>query len=65
MKPANLVDAPPDLLLVTVTRVESLAVLDAFEKHTGKKPRIEPRSDKTCHDLGTPNQKKQNLWLSI
>jgi nucleoside phosphorylase len=50
-----------DVLLVTVSRVESLAVLAAFEQHTGKKPRVEPRGDKTYHNLGTVNGAR--VWL--
>ena len=53
-----------DILLVTVTKVESLAVLEAFEKHTGQKPRLEPRGDKTYHDLGTVNGARVSLVLS-
>ena len=53
-----------DLLLVTVTKVESLAVLAAFQQHTGQPARIAPRGDKTYHDLGTVNGTRVRLVLS-
>ncbi len=46
-----------DILLVTVTKVESMAVMEAFAKHTGQKARLEPRSAKQ----GITNHTKQNL----
>ena len=52
-----------DVLLVTVTRVESLAVLDAFERHTGQPAKIQPRGDKTYHDLGVVNGAR--VWLVL
>ena len=53
----------PNLLLVTVTRVESRAVLDAFERHTGQSAKIQPRGDKTYHDLGAVNGAR--VWLVL
>ena len=52
-----------NVLLVTVTKVESLAVLAAFEQHTGQKARLEPRGDKTYHELGTVNGNR--VWLVL
>ena len=52
-----------DVLLVTVTRVESRAVLDAFERHTGQPAKIQPRGDKTYHDLGVVNGAR--VWLVL
>lgn len=52
------------LLLVTVTKAESLAVLAAFEQHTGQSARLAPRGDQTCHDLGTVNGIRAWLVLS-
>ena len=47
--------AAADVLLVTVTQVESLAVLAAFEPLAGRKARLETLGDKAYHDLGTVN----------
>jgi formylglycine-generating enzyme required for sulfatase activity/nucleoside phosphorylase len=57
------VTAPADLLLVTVTKVESQAVLAAFERHTGQKARIEPRGDRAYQDLGLVNGVR--VWLAL
>jgi nucleoside phosphorylase len=58
------VKAQADLLLVTVTQEESLAVLAAFNGHTGKKARPEARGDKVYHDLGIINGTRAWLVLS-
>ena len=50
-----------DVLLVTVTEVETLAVFQAFRKATGADPRPEAIGDKTYHDLGTVNETR--VWL--
>jgi nucleoside phosphorylase len=55
-------NAQADVLLVTVTKVESLAVLAAFEPATGQKARLEARGDKAYHDLGTVNG--AHVWLA-
>jgi len=51
------------VLLVTVTKVESLAVLTAFEQHTGQQPRLKTRRDQTFHDLGMVNGAR--VWLVL
>lgn len=50
-----------DVLLVTVTKVESQAVLAAFEGATGQKARLEPREGKAYHDLGSVNGAR--VWM--
>jgi nucleoside phosphorylase len=50
-----------NILLVTVTKVESLAVLAAFEEHTQQKPAFKPIGEKTYHELGTVNG--VHVWL--
>lgn len=52
-----------DLLLVTVTKVESLAVLELFQQHTGQKPRLVSRGGKTYHELGRVHGTR--VWLVI
>ena len=52
-----------DLLLVTVTRVEGLAVLGLFQQHTGQTARPEPRGDRTYQDLGVVNGAR--VWLVL
>lgn len=52
-----------DILLVTVTKVESLAVLEAFSKHTGQKARLVSRGEKAYHDLGVVNG--AHVWLVL
>jgi nucleoside phosphorylase len=51
------------LLLVTVTEVESRAVLAAFARHTGQPARLEPRGDRAYHDLGQVNGVR--VWLAL
>ncbi|PJI37864.1 MAG: hypothetical protein CTR54_22790, partial [Rhizobium sp.] len=43
---------PADVLIVTATRVESKAVLDAFAKLTGQTARIVTKNRRTYRDLG-------------
>ena len=50
-----------DVLLVTVTKVETQAVLKAFQDHTGREPTLRPIGDKTYHDLGIVNGAR--VWL--
>ena len=50
-----------DVLLVTVTKVETLAVLTAFRRHTGQPARIAPKGDHIYHELGTVNG--AGVWL--
>ena len=50
-----------DVLLVTVTKVETVAVLDAFREATRRAPTVRPMADKTCHDLGDVNGAR--VWL--
>lgn len=51
-KDAHLSTNQADVLLVTATRVESLAVLDAFKKVTKKASQPKYTDNKTFHDLG-------------
>jgi len=44
-----------DVLLVTATKVESKAVLDIFQKNTGKEPHLVPIGDQIYHDIGSVN----------
>ncbi len=46
-------DPKADVLIVTVTKGESLAVLSAFEKETGQKAPSVPIGDRAYRDLGT------------
>jgi nucleoside phosphorylase len=50
-----------DVLLVTVTKVETRAVFQTFRDVTGADPRPEAIGDKTYHDLGTVNETR--VWL--
>lgn len=50
-----------DVLLFTVTKVETLAVLDAFQTHTGQAAQIRSIAGKTYHDLGIVNG--VSVWL--
>ncbi|OQW94991.1 MAG: hypothetical protein BWK77_08295 [Verrucomicrobia bacterium A1] len=50
-----------DVLLVTVTKTETLAVLEAFKEHTRKMPRIRSISGKVYQDLGAVNG--ASVWL--
>jgi len=45
-------DQQADLLLVTVTEVETKAVIDAVRDETGKEAVVETVGTKTYHDLG-------------
>ena len=55
--------ATADVLLVTVTPVESLAVLAAIEAVSGRPARLETHGDRAYHDLGTVNG--AHLWMSL
>ena len=44
-----------DLLIVTVTKVETTSVFEVFRAATGKDANPIPIGDKTYHDLGTVN----------
>ncbi len=50
-----------DVLLVTVTKIETRAVFQAFRDAAGADPRPEAIGDKTYHDLGTVNATR--VWL--
>jgi nucleoside phosphorylase len=63
MQPANIAETAADVLLVTVTKVESLAVLEAFKTHTGQAARLESRGGKAYHDLGLVNGGR--VWLVL
>lgn len=52
------------VLLVTVTKVESKAVLNVFEQATGKKAQPKPIGDRTYFGLGIVNGTRVNLVLS-
>ena len=45
-----------NVLLVTVTTTESMAVIEAFREATGRGPRLLPIGRKLYHDLGTVNR---------
>jgi nucleoside phosphorylase len=53
-----------DVLIITVNRVESLAVMDAFQKATGKDPYPTIIDNRTYHDLGEVNGARIFLALS-
>ena len=44
-----------DVLLVTVTKVETVAVIDAIKKHTSREPVVRSINNKTYHDFGSVN----------
>ncbi|HVF90433.1 MAG TPA: tetratricopeptide repeat protein [Blastocatellia bacterium] len=46
---------PCDVLIITVTKVESQAVLQAFEEATGRNTKPAPVGDRMYQDLGTVN----------
>lgn len=50
-----------DVLLVTVTKVESLAVIRAFRQRSRRQARLERRGEKVFHKLGILNQAR--VWL--
>ena len=56
-------NTPVDLLLVTATKAESQAVLNAFQRHTTQPPRLVPGDGKTYHDLGVVNDAR--VWLVL
>lgn len=51
-------DICADVLIITVTPVESLAMLQAFEQATGEKIKSITVGDRTYRDLGTINGSK-------
>lgn len=57
-------DLQADVLLVTVTKVESRAVLQTFEEATGQRARILRIADRVYRDLGRVNGAKVCLALS-
>jgi nucleoside phosphorylase len=57
-------NAKADVLIVTVTTVESRAVMEVFKKATGKAPRPEPIGDRVYHDLGEINHTRVFMALS-
>lgn len=44
-----------DVLIVTVTDVESAAILQVFQEFTGEKPKLVPIGERVYHDLGKVN----------
>ena len=58
----NAMTPQADVLLVTVTKVETRAVFQAFRDATGADPRPEAIGDKTYHDLGTVNETR--VWMA-
>ena len=50
-----------DVLLVTASKVETLAVFQAFRDATDADPQPQAIGDKTYHDLGTVNETR--VWL--
>ena len=52
-----------NILIVTVTEIESRAVLKVFEEETGNKPQPIPISDRFYHDLGKVSGR--NIFLAI
>lgn len=50
-----------DVLLVTATEVETLAIFEAFEGTGSTDPQLQVIGDKTYHDLGTI--KETRVWL--
>ena len=50
-----------DVLLVTVTKVEALAVLETFQAETGHAAKMRPLGDKTYHFLGAVND--TTVWF--
>ena len=59
-----LMENPADVLIVTVTAVESRAVLAAFERATGQKARSVAIGDRVYRDLGTLQRARVFLALS-
>ena len=58
-------DVPPaDVLIVTATRVESKAVLDAFAQLTGQTARIVTKNRRTYRDLGAVGDMRVFLALT-
>jgi nucleoside phosphorylase/tetratricopeptide (TPR) repeat protein len=55
---------PADILLITVTDVESRAVMKVFREATGKAPQLEAIGDRDYHDLGELNGTRVFMALS-
>src|SRR6185369_2426364 len=53
-----------DILLITVTDIESRAVMKAFREATGKSPQLEAIGDRDYHDLGELNGTRVFMALS-
>ena len=53
-----------DVLIVTVTKVESQTVMKVFQEATGKQPRPERIGDRAYHDLGEVNGARVFMALS-
>jgi nucleoside phosphorylase len=56
--------SPTSILLVTATKVESKAVLQAFEEATGQKAQPKPLDDRIYFDLGKLNDARVFLVQS-
>lgn len=55
---------PADILLITVTDIESRAVMKVFREATGKAPQLEAIGDRDYHDLGELNGTRVFMALS-
>jgi nucleoside phosphorylase len=58
------VNSKADVLIVTVTKVESRAVMKAFQEATGKAPKPESLGERTYHNLGELNGARVFMALS-
>jgi nucleoside phosphorylase len=57
-------DTQADVLIVTVTKVESQAVMEAFAEAAGQKPRPQRIGDRVYHDLGEITSARVFMALS-
>ena len=57
-------NAKADVLIVTVTKVESQAVLELFKEVSGNAPQPKPIGDRVYHDLGEINRTRVFMGLS-
>ncbi len=55
MKQDTLMNSNADILIITVTRVESRAVVDVFKKVAGQVAKATPIDDRVYHDLSVVN----------
>jgi nucleoside phosphorylase len=55
MRQYTTMDLNADILIITVTKVESRAVIDVFEEITGQTAKVKPIGDRVYHDLGAIN----------